>query len=477
MTFSSTQTPYGYIADLLSKGRVVPFLGMGVSISSRDTDHTWLPDSPMVPSGFELAKFLSKRIYFPSDHFLPELMEVASYFVDMAGREALYNELRNIYHKDFKPSAIHRLFATLPTPLVIVTTNYDDLLERAFAEANRSYDLVFTVVDQARGENSIAWWKSDTPIPKIITPKQLIVDLNKQPLIYKIYGTVNHQLPEWDSFVITEDDHINLISRIGAGTAIPHILFEHFTENHFLFIGYSLRDWDIRLFLSKVVRQTASRKRSWAILYSPTMTDVSLWNARGVDVYDSRIDELVKELSSRISTEASKQREHLEKKSSRKVVSMIGGNKAEKALPTVFISYAREDETEVALIYEHLKNDDFKPWLDREEILPGENWELKIRRTLKEADFLVLCLSSNSVGKRGFVQKEMNMAMDLALEMPPDSIFLIPIRLDEVALPEQLMKYHCLDWFKENSRRQLTDAIAVGWQRRLSLTHTSVKES
>lgn len=476
MTLSSKQVPYGYIADLLSKGRVIPFLGTGVSLSSRVSDDK---RSSTVPSEFEAALFLADQINFPLDRFgsvQRTLMEVASYFADVAGRKALYATLRTIYHQAFHPSAMHRLLATLPTPLVIVTTSYDDLLERAFIEAGRPYDLLFTNIDQTRGAVELAWWNSDASVPRIVLPKNFFVDLKRQPLIYKIYGTVNHKLPEWDSFVVTEDDHINLISRIGAEKVIPSILFEIFSNNHFLFLGYSLRDWDIRLFLSKVVRYTASSKRSWAILRSPTMADALLWNARGVDIYDSNINEIVEELLPRISTEASKQGELLKKKSSRKAVSMKRSYQAAETLPMVFISYAREDETEVALIYEHLKNDGFRPWLDREEILPGEKWEAKIRRILKEADFLVLCLSSRSVGKKGFVQKEMSIAMNLALEMPPDSIFLIPIRLDAVDLPEQLAEYHYLDWFRENTHQQLTDAISEGWRRRQSLIHTRVKE-
>lgn len=96
----------------------------------------------------------------------------------------------------------------------------------------------------------------------------------------------------------------------------------------------------------------------------------------------------------------------------------------------VFISYAREDQEIARKLYNDLKSAGVNPWLDVEDILPGQNWKVVTKRALKESTYVLVLLSSNSISKRGFIQKELKMALDLLDEFPLDDIFIIPIRLD-----------------------------------------------
>ena len=88
--------------------------------------------------------------------------------------------------------------------------------------------------------------------------------------------------------------------------------------------------------------------------------------------------------------------------------------------PLVFLSYAREDEVEVSSLYQTLTAAGFKPWLDKVDILPGEKWEQAIDRALRQAKLVLICLSSHSVKKRGWVQREIKRARDLAAGVKPD---------------------------------------------------------
>lgn len=137
----------------------------------------------------------------------------------------------------------------------------------------------------------------------------------------------------------------------------------------------------------------------------------------------------------------------------------------EHASPLIFISYAKEDERSAVDLYNKLKNAGLRPWLDREDILPGEEWDLKIKQILRKSDFLLICLSSRSVIKRGYVQKELRMALDVAQEMPEGSIFLIPIRLDEVAPPYRLSAYHYVDLFKPDGFDRILRSISTEWNK------------
>ena len=66
---------------------------------------------------------------------------------------------------------------------------------------------------------------------------------------------------------------------------------------------------------------------------------------------------------------------------------------------TVFISYAREDSAAAKRLYRDLKDAGLTPWLDNESLLPGQNWELEIRKAIKRSTYFLVVLSSNSADK------------------------------------------------------------------------------
>jgi len=101
------------------------------------------------------------------------------------------------------------------------------------------------------------------------------------------------------------------------------------------------------------------------------------------------------------------------------------------AKPQVFISYAREDFETAKRLYHDLRTEGFNPWLDKENLIAGSDWKASIHEALKASQFVLLLLSSRSVDKRGFVQREVRLALDMLEEFPPSKIFLIPVRLDE----------------------------------------------
>jgi hypothetical protein len=71
------------------------------------------------------------------------------------------------------------------------------------------------------------------------------------------------------------------------------------------------------------------------------------------------------------------------------------------------------------------------PWLDEEKLLPGHDWDLEIEKSVETSNAVIVCLSSRSVTKEGYVQKELRKVLDIALEKPEETIFIIPLRLEE----------------------------------------------
>ena len=66
---------------------------------------------------------------------------MAQYFEAALGAGPLRERLRDIFSHRQPPTPLHQFLASMPAPLLVVTTNYDDLLERAFQAAGKPYDV------------------------------------------------------------------------------------------------------------------------------------------------------------------------------------------------------------------------------------------------------------------------------------------------------------------------------------------------
>lgn len=123
----------------------------------------------------------------------------------------------------------------------------------------------------------------------------------------------------------------------------------------------------------------------------------------------------------------------------------------DKSEELIFLSYSRKDAEFVRKLYFDLRQSGFKLWFDQMDILPGQKWQQAIRDALSSVRAVLLCLSTKWVDKRGYVQKELKIALDMLQEFPEGDIYLIPIRLDDCAVPSSLGGIHYLDvWGEED---------------------------
>lgn len=106
--------------------------------------------------------------------------------------------------------------------------------------------------------------------------------------------------------------------------------------------------------------------------------------------------------------------------------------------PRVFIAYAREDLPVVRRLCEALRGRGCLPWIDKDQLLPGQNWPRAIERAISTSDAFVACLSPRSLGKRGQFQSELRYALDCARHLPFDQVFVIPARLEPCTVPSQI---------------------------------------
>ena len=108
--------------------------------------------------------------------------------------------------------------------------------------------------------------------------------------------------------------------------------------------------------------------------------------------------------------------------------------------PRVFIAYVEEDLPFAKKLYRAFEDSGFRPWLDKKRLMPGQNWPRAIETAIQTSDFFVACFSRRAISKRGSFHSELRYALFCAAKVPLDEIFLIPLRLDDCAVPNRISK-------------------------------------
>jgi hypothetical protein len=305
---------YTFVADQIKKGVVTPFLGAGASLLDRPANGFQRGES--LPTGSELARMLATVVKYPDEAGLEDLLKVSEYFEAVRDEVSLYEELHGVFAIEFRLNALHRFLARLPAylraqtparpPQLIITTNYDDALERAFDEAGEEYDLVWYEAKQA--DEAFARFRHKPPGEEavvITSPNSYeAVDPGKRTVILKLHGIVDRSNVENSSFVVTEDSYIDYLraNEFGLPFAIP----QRMAQSNFLFLGYSMRDWNMRVILSRIWRDRRLGRRSWSVQLRPNndakaMIEETLWQRRGevalryasLEEYVARLEALV----------------------------------------------------------------------------------------------------------------------------------------------------------------------------------------
>ena len=310
------------IVEELKCGRVVPFLGAGINLCGFDrapgNAELW-ETKGWLPNGTELSRHLAHRFSYNDPATDWDLMRVSQYASVVSGAGPLYDELQKLFARDYPLTSIHNLLAKMPAALrgmgcaaglpLIVTTNYDEVLEAAFLLAGEPFDLVSYFIER---ENQRAkFWHLphasehmqkradatalDAAPWQVISPPNAYAQLpvNQRTIILKIHGAVDRADKDQSSFVITEDDYIDFLSQMDFANPLPKMLAAMMKDTHFLFLGYGLRDWNLRVVLQRIWGAQKRSYNSWAIQLNPQTIDRKSWAKRNVDLLDMRLEDYV----------------------------------------------------------------------------------------------------------------------------------------------------------------------------------------
>ena len=132
--------------------------------------------------------------------------------------------------------------------------------------------------------------------------------------------------------------------------------------------------------------------------------------------------------------------------------------------PRVFLSYASEDRPLVEQIRDDLALHQYEPWMDNRSLLPGQDWDAAIRVAIQRSDFFLAILSRQSAARPGVYERETDLVYELWQRKDPNSIRLIPVRLDDCPLPAALTRLHRVDY--PTGWPVLVTTIRSEWRRR-----------
>jgi uncharacterized protein (TIGR02145 family) len=125
----------------------------------------------------------------------------------------------------------------------------------------------------------------------------------------------------------------------------------------------------------------------------------------------------------------------------------------------VFLCHVSEDKPRVIELYGRLKRAGLHPWVDKLDIPPASDWDREIVKNIQAARIVVVCFSRQLVSKTGYVQRELEIAFQMAQRQPSDAMFLIAVRLDDCEVPARYRYVRHVDLFQEKGVDTLVELI------------------
>ncbi len=324
------------------------------------------------------------------------------------------------------PSPVHQLLAALPFPLVLSTCQ-DALFCQALRQADKTPVLQRYNLRADRRDN----------------PEFLIPGTPQAPTVYHLFGIAT----EPGSLVLSENDILDfLIAIVAENPPLPNSLLRALKKpgQSYLFLGFGIRHWHLRVLLKVILRSLGVGHAGSAVVAEPLLTleprdrdDTILFYRRGtrVEVEDAEIEGFLRTLTQRYAAEGG----------------YIGEAAPVGRRPRVFICHASDDAALAARLCQALQAAHFEPWLDRQDLVGGEDWDRHIESELESTDFVLLLYSPAFAAKTdSYVNKELQLARRRALNVRGS--FLIPLRtvpVERIDTVRELGEYNHMELYDD----------------------------
>jgi hypothetical protein len=374
-----------------------------------------------------------KKEINPSD-----LAQISQQYCMEKGRLDLEARVAAFYNERLKlTNDLHNNLAAMPFYFTVTTTP-----ENMFPEALRKEKK-----EPVIGRYSFKGGK----------PGKVGMGTSEKPLVFYLYGTV----AEPGSLLLTENDLLDfmvaLISKKPPLQDNIRIELQN-KDKSFLFLGFGFKHWYLRILLH--VLQGGNRKsRSFAMEQFPLGSSAEL--QQNV-LFFKRSDYKIHIFKQELNRFAKQLREKFERSSP-----VCFPRSMDVKTPEVFICHASEDKAYAAQLYTKLEEAGIKPWLDKKNLRGGDDWNTRIEKTIKAVDYFVV-LQSNSLEEKkiGYVNREINAALDHQKDFRKGTRFIIPVKIEDCPLREELAHLQTVDLTDEVNIKTLISTIKRDFEKR-----------
>ena len=123
------------------------------------------------------------------------------------------------------------------------------------------------------------------------------IDPSDRTVLLKLHGFAD---PEQGSYTITEDHYIEYLTHSALDDRLPQSVLAVLRNSHLLFLGYSLRDWNVKALLYRLWIERLNDRDWWAVALDPDPLEVKSWNRRGTQILDMTLGGYIEGLRSRL---------------------------------------------------------------------------------------------------------------------------------------------------------------------------------
>jgi hypothetical protein len=182
------------------------------------------------------------------------------------------------------------VLAALARESVIVTTNYDNLIETALEAAGKSYRRIVYVADGEHRGKFIVLTPGKSPYVLSEWDQTLDIEESRDITVIKMHGSP-FIFENMGSYVVTEDDFINFLNITSLSSVIALAILLKPVRSHFLFLGYGLRDWHVRVLLYRLQSHQRLGRNSWAVQNDVSEFERQAWRSRRIALIAAELAE------------------------------------------------------------------------------------------------------------------------------------------------------------------------------------------
>ena len=229
------------IIDAKNNNRLVIFVGSGISKNSET-------NNSKIPNWSELIENLKQDLGKIKEN---DYLKIAQLYYLEYGECEYYNKIKNLVNINLEPCCIHELIFKIQ-PQHIITTNWDNLLEKQIENDGLIYDIV----------------SSDENLVKSNYPKKLI----------KMHGDFSQH-----NIVFKEDDYLTYSQNFSL---IENYIKGILSTNVVLFLGYSYSDYNLKQITKWIQNIVKNKPLSYLCVTEYNKIEEKYLEAHGIKALD-----------------------------------------------------------------------------------------------------------------------------------------------------------------------------------------------